>query len=197
MHRGHARYASRPVKARLIGGEARHLPEIIVLHPEDATRWLPQLVNLLQDAVDSGASVGFLAPLSDADATQYWTKLFTQISQQGYIVLVAVHEGMIVGSVQLELASMPNARHRAEVQKLLVLRTWRRQGLGHALMTAIEQTARQMGRGLLILDTRLGDAAERLYARMGYTRVGVIPKFALSSAGTLDATVIFYRDLTR
>jgi acetyltransferase len=173
------------------------MPEIIMLHPEDATRWLPQLVNLLQDAVDSGASVGFLAPLSDADATQYWTKLFTQISQQGYIVLAAVHEGMIVGSVQLELASMPNARHRAEVQKLLVLRTWRRQGLGQALMTAIEQAARQMGRGLLILDTRLGDAAERLYARMGYTRVGVIPKFALSSAGTLDATVIFYRDLTR
>jgi GNAT superfamily N-acetyltransferase len=51
---------------------------------------------------------------------------------------------------------MPNASHRAEVQKLLVLRSWRRQGIGLALMTAIEQAARQTGRSLLVLDTRLG-----------------------------------------
>jgi acetyltransferase len=111
-------------------------------------------------------------------------------------VLAAVHNGMTIGSVQLDLASMPNALHRAEVQKLLVLRSWRRQGTGQALMMAIEQAARQAGRQLLVLDTRLGDAAERLYARMGYLRVGVIPKFALSSVGRLDATVIFYRDLS-
>jgi hypothetical protein len=37
-----------------------------------------------------------------------------------------VHEDTIVGSVQLELASMPNALHRAEVQKLVVLRSQRR-----------------------------------------------------------------------
>jgi acetyltransferase len=171
------------------------MAEIIMLHPEDAARWLSQLIDLLQDAVDSGASVGFLAPLSDVDATQYCTTVFTQISQQGRIVLAAVHEGTIVGSVQLELASMSNARHRAEVQKLLVLRAWRRQGIGQELMMAIEQAARQMGRCLLVLDTRWGDAAERLYAHMGYTPVGVIPKFAFT-VGTLDTTVIFYRDLS-
>jgi GNAT superfamily N-acetyltransferase len=172
------------------------MPEIMPLRPGDAARWLPQLIGLLQDAVDSGASVGFLAPLSDVDAHQYWTKIFAQVSQKGRIVLAAIYEGAIVGSVQLELASMPNAWHRAEVQKLLVLQSWRRLGIGQALMTAIEQAARQERRQLLVLDTRLGDAAERLYARMGYMRVGVIPKFALSSAGTLDTTVIFYRDLS-
>jgi acetyltransferase len=172
------------------------MPEIITLHPEDAAKWLPQLVGLLQDGVDSGASVGFLAPLSDVEAQHYWAKVFGQVSQHDRIVLAAVHEGAIVGSVQLELASMPNALRRAEVQKLLVLRPWRRQGIGEALMTAIEQAARQERRQLLVLDTRLGDAAERLYARIGYRRVGVIPKFALNSAGTLDATVIFYRDLS-
>jgi ribosomal protein S18 acetylase RimI-like enzyme len=102
---------------------------------------------------------------------------------------------MMVGSVQLALATMPNALHRAEVQKLLVLRSSHRQGLGHALMLEVETVARQEGRELLVLDTRLGDAAERLYTRIGYTRVGVIPKFARSSAGSLDATVILYRDL--
>jgi acetyltransferase len=172
------------------------MPDIVPIQPKDAARWVPQLVALLQDAVDSGASVGFLAPLSDVDAYHYWMKAFVQLSEKGRIMLAAVHEGTIVGSVQLDLAAMPNAQHRAEVQKLLVLRSWRRQGIGLALMTAIEQAARQAERPLLVLDTRLGDAAERLYTRMGYTRVGVIPRFALSSSGTLDATVIFCRQLS-
>ena len=171
------------------------MPEIVPLHSDDAAKWLPQLIGLLRDAVDSGAELGFLAPLSDGQAHQYWTKVLAQVGKRGRIMLAAVHDGVIVGSVQLELASMPNAAHRAEVQKLLVLRSWRRQGLGQALMTAIEQAARQAGRQLLVLDTRLGDAAERLYARMGYQRVGVIPRFALNSVGSLDATVVFYREL--
>jgi acetyltransferase len=163
---------------------------------EQVARWLPQLVLLLQDAVGSGASVGFLAPLSDADSRKYWTEVFSDVDQKRRIVLAAVHNGMMVGSVQLALATMPNALHRAEVQKLLVLRAYRRQGLGQALMLEVERVARQEGRQLLVLDTRLGDDAERLYTRIGYTRVGIIPKFARSSAESLDATVIFYRDLS-
>jgi acetyltransferase len=170
--------------------------DIRPLHQDEAAGWLPQLISLLQDAVDSGASVGFLAPLSDIEAYHYWMKSFVQVAEKRRIILAAAHEDKIVGSVQLDLASMPNAAHRAEVQKLLVFRSWRRQGIGLRLMTTIEQVARQEGRPLLVLDTRLGDAAEQLYTRMGYTRVGVIPGFALSSMGTLDATVIFYRDLS-
>jgi GNAT superfamily N-acetyltransferase len=172
------------------------MPETMQLHPTDAAKHLPQLIALLQDAVDSGASVGFLAPLAGVEAYHYWMKAFVQLSEQSRIILAAVHDGAIVGGVQLELASMPNGAHRAEVQKLLVLRPWRRRGIGLALMTAIEQAARQAGRTLLVLDTRLGDAAEQLYTRMGYTRVGVVPRFAMSSAGTLDATVVFYRELS-
>src|SRR5215510_1755449 len=163
------------------------MPEIIPLQPTNAAKWLPQLIVLLQDAVDSGAWVGFLAPLADVDAYHYWMKAFVQLSEKGRIILAAVHDDTIVVSVQLELASMPNASHRAEVQKLLVLRLWRRQGIGLAPMTAIEQAARLAGRSLLILDTRLGDAAEQL---------GVIPRFARSSAGTMDATVVFSRELS-
>jgi acetyltransferase len=83
-----------------------------------------------------------------------------------------------------------------KVQKLLVRRSHRWHGIGQALMTAVAETARQEGRHLLVSDTRLGDDAERLYSRMGYLRVGVIPQFARSSTGTLDATVIFNRDLS-
>jgi ribosomal protein S18 acetylase RimI-like enzyme len=172
------------------------MSQIQRLDAEHAARWLPELVILLRDAVDSGASVGFLAPLSDADSRTYWAEVFAEVGQKRRILLAAVQDSMMVGSVQLALATMPNAWHRAEVQKLLVLRAYRRQGIGQALMLEVERVARQEGRHLLVLDTRLGDAAERLYTRIGYTRVGVIPKFARSSAGSLDATVIFYRDLS-
>jgi acetyltransferase len=138
--------------------------------------------------------VGFLAPFADIDAYYYWMKAFVQLTEKGRIILAAVHDSTIVGSVQLELASMPNASHRAKVQKLLVLRSWHRQAIGLVLMTAIEEAARRAGRPLLVLDTRLGDAAEQLYTRMGYTRVSFILRFALSSTGTLDAMVVVYRE---
>jgi GNAT superfamily N-acetyltransferase len=111
-------------------------------------------------------------------------------------VLGAVQEDQIIGSVQLALGTMHNALRRAEVQKLLALRSHRRRGIGQALMRAVEEAARQEGRRLLVLDTRLGDDAERLYNRMGYLRAGVIPQLARSSTGTLDATVIFFRDVS-
>jgi ribosomal protein S18 acetylase RimI-like enzyme len=62
-------------------------------------------------------------------------------------------------------------------------------------MQAIEQAARERGRSLLVLDTRQGDNAERLYRRLGYHEVGIIPAYALSATGTLDGTVLFYKEL--
>lgn len=151
------------------------------------------LVALLRDSVNGGASVGFLAPLAEAEANDYWTGVAADVARESRMLLIAQAGATVAGSVQLELAMKPNARHRAEVQKLLVHRSARRRGLGRALMAAIEEAARKRGRHLLVLDTRLGDAAERLYEQIGYHRAGVIPGFALGSGGMLDATVIFYK----
>jgi len=145
--------------------------------------------------VEDGASVGFLPPLAAADALEYWRTVLRAVSQGSRVLLVALDGRDVLGSVQLDLAAMPNARHRAEVMKLLVHRRARRKGIGRALMLAIENAARAAGCTLLVLDTRRGDAAERLYAHLGYTRVGVIPRYARSAAGTLDDTVYFYREL--
>jgi len=156
---------------------------------------LPALVRLLQDAVDSGASVGFLAPLSDEDAYAYWNSVLDDVASGTCVLLVAREAGNIVGSVQLELATKPNAYHRAEVQKLFVFRHARKRGIGGQLMQAIEQVATEQQRTLLVLDTRQGDNAERLYRKLGYIEAGFIPAYALSSAGTADTTVIFYKIL--
>jgi GNAT superfamily N-acetyltransferase len=88
-----------------------------------------------------------------------------------------------------------NQPHRADVSKMLVHRRARRRGLGEALLKAAEKVARESGKSLLVLDTASGDA-ERLYARLGWQRVGVVPGFALWPSGGLCDTTYFYRTLT-
>jgi acetyltransferase len=98
--------------------------------------------------------------------------------------------------VQLELALRPNALHRAEVQKVMVLTTARRRGIGRALMVAVEVEARRLGRTTLVLDTRQGDPSERLYLGVGCQCAGIIPRYAKSATGVLDGSVFYYKLLT-
>jgi ribosomal protein S18 acetylase RimI-like enzyme len=156
---------------------------------------LADLRALLRDAVEGGASVGFMLPVRDAEMTSFWVDVLAEIRAGKRIALIARAEGRIVGSVQLGLASKPNSLHRAELQKLLVLRTHRGRGIGCALMLAAEQAAATAGRTLLYLDTSATGNALGIYARCGYTRVGVIPGYARDPDGPLIDTVIYYKHL--
>src|SRR5438128_10023178 len=88
---------------------------------------LAELVQLLQDAVDSVASVGFLPPLSENVARVYWQGTIDAVARGTCLLLVARQGDSVVGTVQLALATQPNAQHRAEVQKLMVHTRARRQ----------------------------------------------------------------------
>jgi len=154
---------------------------------------LEALAALLIDAVESGASVGFLPPLHPEAARDYWRGVARATGAGSRIVLAAFEQDALQGSVQLDLPGMPNGSHRAEVMKLFVARAARGRGIATALMRAIEEQGRLAGRRLLVLDTRQGDSAERLYTGLGYSTAGVIPRYARSASGELDATVILYR----
>ena len=157
---------------------------------------LDDLTRLLQDAVASGASLGFLAPLDDNAAQTYWQGVIAKVEQGTRVLLVArAADGSLVGTAQLDTETMPNGAHRAEVQKVCVLRSARGQGISRQLMMAVEAAARTIGRTLLVLDTRQGDVAEGLYRKLGYVEAGVIPDYARSSSGDLAASVFFYRVL--
>lgn len=143
----------------------------------------------------SGASVGFIAPLSTAEARNYWMAALEEVAGGDRIILLASGGHDLVGCVQLLLAARPNARHRAEVQKLLVHTQWQKQGLGHQLLAAIEKAAEQKGRSLLLADARLGGPGERLFTSAGYTKLGAIPGYQRGPDGKLDSTAIFYRNL--
>ena len=163
------------------------------LSEREAKVLLPQLIALLQDAVDGGASVGFLPPLAYEVAEDYWDGVLRGMAGGSRILFVASEAGEAMGAVQLELATRQNALHRAEVQKLFVHRRFRNRGIARSLMSAVESAARKAGRTLLALDTQRGSAAERLYEKYGYTRAGIIPQYALGADGVLHDTVLFYR----
>ena len=161
-----------------------------------AGRYLDALTDLLRDAVESGASVGFLQPLDASEARTYWEGVLSALSSGERVLLVALEGDSLLGTVQLGLVGWPSQRHRAEVVKLLVSGVARRRGIGSALMRAAESEALGRGRTLLVLDTRRGDDAERLYRGLGYETAGVIPRYAASpSGGALDDVVYMYREL--
>jgi GNAT superfamily N-acetyltransferase len=151
---------------------------------------------ILADAVAGGASVGFLLPFSPDDAATWWRGLEGDVARGTVLVIAARLEGRVVGTAQLRLAQLPNARHRAEVAKVLVLRSARRKGIATALMREIERIAVAEGRTLLVLDTIAESEAEPLYAKLGWTRAAEIPRYAGMPDGELRPTVVFYRDLS-
>ncbi len=153
------------------------------------------LADLLVDCVDEGASVGFMHPLERAKAVAFWRRVAEGVAAGDRALLIAEDETGIVGTVHLMLALPENQPHRADLTKMLVHPRARRLGLGAALMEAAEEMARDCGRTLLVLDTVTGSDAERLYARLGWIRVGEIPEFALLSRGGLWGTVVFYKKL--
>ncbi|MSR21000.1 MAG: N-acetyltransferase [Gemmatimonadetes bacterium] len=155
---------------------------------------LDQLADLLIDCVEGGASVSFMLPLTRVRATAFWLGVAEGVASGARVLLVAEDDSGICGTVQLILDLPENQPHRADLAKLLVHQRARRQGLGEALTRAAEATARDCGRTLLVLDAVTDGAASRLYARLGWQRVGDIPGYALFPGGGLCSTTVFYRD---
>jgi len=61
-------------------------------------------------------------------------------------------------------------------------------------MERAEVEALSEGKTLLVLDTASGDA-ERVYERLGWVRVGVIPDYALYPDGRPCDTAIYFKSL--
>jgi GNAT superfamily N-acetyltransferase len=153
------------------------------------------LADVLIDCVEGGASVSFMHPLTRDRAVAFWRRVGRGVAAGERALLVAEDAQGVCGTVQLVLDLPENQPHRADVAKMLVHRRARRRGLGAALMRAAEDTARDCGKTLLVLDAVTGGDAARLYERLGWVRVGDIPGYALMPRGGLCSTTVYYRDL--
>ena len=161
----------------------------------EARAELDGLAAVLADAVDGGDSVSFMDGFGADDARAFYESLLPELERGTRVLLAAYVDGELVGTVQLVHAWPPNSQHRADVAKLLVHRAARGQGVGRALMEQLEREARADGKTLLILDTVAERAADRLYGRLGWTRLGTVPDYARDPDGSFCDATFFYKHL--
>ena len=157
-------------------------------------REIQGLSDVLIDCVEGGASVSFMLPMTRAKAETFWRNAAAGVARGERVVLSAEDETGIVGTVQIILAQPENQPHRGDLAKMLVHRRARRRGIGEALLVAAERSALDAGKTLLVLDTA-SDDAERLYARQGWQRCGIIPNYALFPDGRPCATTYIFKSL--
>lgn len=156
---------------------------------------LDGLAAVLADCVAGGASVGFMQPLPVERARAFWSGLADDVAAGRRALLVAEDPAGILGTVQLILGLPENQPHRADIAKMLVHRRARRTGVGAALMRAAESVARAEGRSVLVLDAASPGDAERLYRRLGWQAVGIVPHYALMPDGGRCDTCFYFRRL--
>ena len=169
--------------------------QIAALSAADYEAAIPGLASLLVDAVDGGASVNFLAGVDEAAAAGWWRGRIGAVADGTISPFVAFDGERVVGSVLLIRSPNPNSPHRAEIAKVIIHRTVRRRGIGTALMSAAEATARAEGRWLLVLDTETGSSAEAFYRSTGWHEAGTIPNYAMLTDGTLAPATWYWKDL--
>lgn len=171
--------------------------QIVRFNEHEVLARLREFEALLVDAVEHGASMGFMLPMAAGEAESFWRGVAAGVGVGGRVLVGALDaDGGLLGSGQLALEARANGRHRAEVQKLMVRHAARGRGVGGVLMARIEAEARAAGRTLLHLDTSVGrGGAVRFYEKLGYTQCGCIPDWARDPDGPLAATAIFHKRL--
>ena len=170
---------------------------IETLSPASFLRHADDLGAPLHACVRGGASVGFVLPFGLGEARAFWVdRVLPGVRAGTRVVWAAWADGRLAGTVQLDCDTPPNQPHRATVAKLLVHPDLRRRGLARALMAALEREGQARGRHLLTLDTRTGDAAEPLYASLGYRTAGTIPGYCRDPfTDRWDATTVMYKEV--
>lgn len=168
---------------------------IVELGAADVRERLDELAQLLLDAHADGMGLGLAGPLTLDGARDAWRETAAKLDPQDHVLLAALEDGAVVGSVQIVRARASNGRHRAEIVRLAVRADARGRGLGRALVEAATERAAALGLTLLWLTTHVDTTADRFYERLGWTRMGVMPGYATLPDGTLAANAYFYLEL--
>jgi GNAT superfamily N-acetyltransferase len=165
--------------------------KIVELDARGVEAHLDELAQLLVDAHAAGMGLGLAAPI---DAVGAYRETAAALVPRERLLLAALEDRIVVGAVQLDRAG-GNGRHRAEVRRLAVRADHRGAGIGRALMEAVVERARTLDLRLLWLTTHDGTDADAVYARLGWARAGVIPKWGELPDGELAANAFYYLEL--
>ena len=169
------------------------MSDIKIIPLNNTQETLNVLSTMLVEVVANGGSVGFMHPLTFAEANSFWTGSLAAADRGERIVLGAFASDELVATVTLLLGLPPNQPHRAEIAKMMTRINYRGKGIAKALLQAAEQLAIEHNRSLLVLDTAQDEGASGLYEKQGFTLTGIIPDYALKPHGGLTATMIYWK----
>ena len=165
------------------------------LSPAEVEAAADDLAQLLLDAHASGMALGLAAPLGRDRATAEWLLAASRLDPRNRIMLAARVDGALVGAVQIVRATAENGTHRAEIVRFVVLAAMRGRGVGRMLLEAAVERARTLGISLLWLTTHADTDSDRIYERLGWTRMGTMPGYSVRPDGVVVANVFFYLEL--
>lgn len=153
------------------------------------------LIQLLANVIHDGGSMGFLANVTDAELSEFWTSELSKVHSGQSVLVCAIDVDICFAAGILTWEIKTTGRHRAEVRKVMTHPEHRRQGIALQILTRMEEVARERGVRLLTLRTEAGSTASVLYSQMGWTLVGTVPSYAASPDGSLHPVSFYYKEL--
>jgi GNAT superfamily N-acetyltransferase len=169
--------------------------EIVELSADEVRAAADELAQLLLDAHASNMALGLRGPLTPEHARETWLDTASRLDPEWRVLLAALEEGVVVGTVQVVRADAENGRHRAEIVRLAVRGDRRGGGIGKTLLEAAAERARGMGLRVLWLSTHAGTASDRFYEAAGWSRLGELPLYSERPDGTLVGSAFYFREV--
>ena len=169
--------------------------EIVELSAGEVRAAARDLAQLLLDAHASNMSLGLQGPLTVEHAVETWVETAARLDPERRVLLAAVDDGVVVGTVQVVRSESENGASRAEIVRLAVRGDRRGTGLGRRLLEAAVERSRALDLRLLWLTTHEGTDSDRFYDAVGWTRLGVLPAYSTRPDGTLAGAALYYREV--
>jgi ribosomal protein S18 acetylase RimI-like enzyme len=162
------------------------------LEPADAPAYRALMLDAYRDHPDAFTSSHAERATQPSD---WWAWRLAPGDGAAPRVFGAFEGGALVGAAGWQRGERVKVAHRGELFGMAVAPAARRRGAGGALVGAALDDARAAGLVTMTLTVTDGnDTAERLYARLGFVRIGVEP-MALRVGGRWVAKATMWRRL--
>ncbi|MCY0938139.1 GNAT family N-acetyltransferase [Streptomyces sp. H34-S4] len=159
----------------------------LLADPERAARFAGSAHRILAELVAGGAALGWVDPPAPDEVAELLEHVVAAV-RAGDAALRGVYlADRLVGLGYWQRYARPTHRPHADLEKIAVAAGAHGLGLGRALTAALVEDARRAGIEVLTLDAR-GDntRALRLYASLGFTEYGRLPRFVAVGARRYD-----------